>query len=46
MASLLIVDAVIIFEEDTPQELIGALLPDVLVKGGIIPLTRLLALKK
>ena len=34
LASLLIVDAVIIFEEDTPQQLISALLPDVLVKGG------------
>ena len=28
------VDAVISFEEDTPLELIAALLPDVLVKGG------------
>ena len=34
LASLLIVDAVIVFEEDTPQQLINALLPDVLVKGG------------
>ena len=34
LASLLIVDAVIIFEEDTPLQLINALLPDVLVKGG------------
>jgi len=34
LASLLIVDAVIIFEEDTPQELISAIMPDVLVKGG------------
>ncbi|MFT4023955.1 MAG: D-glycero-beta-D-manno-heptose 1-phosphate adenylyltransferase [Flavihumibacter sp.] len=34
VASLLMVDAVIIFEEDTPYELITALLPDVLVKGG------------
>jgi rfaE bifunctional protein nucleotidyltransferase chain/domain len=34
LASLLIVDAVIIFEEDTPQQLISQLLPDVLVKGG------------
>jgi len=34
LASLEIVDAVIIFEEDTPLELITALLPDVLVKGG------------
>ena len=34
MASLLMVDAVILFEEDTPLELIKAVLPDVLVKGG------------
>lgn len=34
LASLLMVDAVVIFDEDTPQELIAALLPDVLVKGG------------
>ncbi len=34
LASLLQTDAVIIFEEDTPLELIKALMPDVLVKGG------------
>lgn len=34
LASLAIVDMVVIFEEDTPRELIAALLPDVLVKGG------------
>ncbi len=34
MASLAIVDAVVVFEEDTPHELIKAILPDVLVKGG------------
>lgn len=34
MASLLMVDAVVIFEEDTPLELITAILPDVIVKGG------------
>jgi D-beta-D-heptose 7-phosphate kinase/D-beta-D-heptose 1-phosphate adenosyltransferase len=34
LASLLMVDAVVIFEEDTPLELISALAPDVLVKGG------------
>ena len=28
------VDAVVAFEEDTPQKLISLLLPDVLVKGG------------
>lgn len=34
LASLLIVDAVVIFEEDTPLELVKAILPDVMVKGG------------
>jgi D-glycero-beta-D-manno-heptose 1-phosphate adenylyltransferase len=34
VASLLIVDAVIIFHEDTPLELVKQLLPDVMVKGG------------
>ena len=33
LASLLMVDAVIIFEEDTPLELIKLVKPDVLVKG-------------
>ena len=34
LAALRSVDAVTLFEEDTPLELISALLPDVLVKGG------------
>ena len=34
MAALASVDAVVLFEEDTPLELIQALKPDVLVKGG------------
>ncbi|MBS1655421.1 MAG: D-glycero-beta-D-manno-heptose 1-phosphate adenylyltransferase [Bacteroidetes bacterium] len=34
LASLLMTDAVILFEEDTPLELIKAIMPDVLVKGG------------
>jgi len=34
LAVLTIVDAVILFEEDTPAELIAALKPDILVKGG------------
>ncbi len=34
LASLEAVDAVTVFDEDTPRELIAALLPDVLVKGG------------
>lgn len=34
LASLAVVDAVIIFNEDTPRELILAIKPDMLVKGG------------
>lgn len=34
LAALACVDAVTLFDEDTPAELIAALLPDVLVKGG------------
>ena len=34
LASLVMVDAVIVFEEDTPLHLISTLLPNVLVKGG------------
>jgi rfaE bifunctional protein nucleotidyltransferase chain/domain len=34
MAGLAAVDAVTFFDEDTPAELIAALRPDVLVKGG------------
>ena len=34
LAALRMVDAVVIFDEDTPLELIRRLAPDVLVKGG------------
>ena len=34
LAALEMVDAVVVFGEDTPASLIGALHPDVLVKGG------------
>lgn len=34
IASLVMVDAVVIFDEDTPLNVITTLLPDVLVKGG------------
>ncbi|WP_299286428.1 D-glycero-beta-D-manno-heptose 1-phosphate adenylyltransferase [uncultured Mucilaginibacter sp.] len=34
LASMHFIDAVIIFEEDTPEKLIRAVSPDVLVKGG------------
>lgn len=34
LSNLAVVDAVVIFEDDTPLALIQALLPDVIVKGG------------
>jgi D-glycero-beta-D-manno-heptose 1-phosphate adenylyltransferase len=34
LASLACVDAVVLFEEETPYDLIAAIMPDVLVKGG------------
>ena len=34
LAALAMVDAVVVFDQDTPLELIRALRPDVLVKGG------------
>lgn len=34
LAALSMVDAVVVFEQDTPLELIEALHPDILVKGG------------
>ena len=34
LVSLFMIDAVVIFEEDTPLQLITSILPDVLVKGG------------
>jgi D-beta-D-heptose 7-phosphate kinase/D-beta-D-heptose 1-phosphate adenosyltransferase len=37
VASLACVDAVVIFDEDTPEEIIHAIQPDVLVKGADWP---------
>lgn len=34
LAALFFVDAVVVFDEDTPQQLIKSVLPDVLVKGA------------
>jgi rfaE bifunctional protein nucleotidyltransferase chain/domain len=34
LTALACVDGVVIFDEPTPQEMVAALLPDVLVKGG------------
>jgi rfaE bifunctional protein nucleotidyltransferase chain/domain len=46
MASLLMVDAVILFEEDTPLELIKTVMPDVLVKGGDYTLEQIVGAKE
>jgi D-beta-D-heptose 7-phosphate kinase/D-beta-D-heptose 1-phosphate adenosyltransferase len=34
LAALAAVDCVVVFDEDTPAELVAALTPDVIVKGG------------
>lgn len=46
MASLLMVDAVIIFDEDTPLQLIKMVMPDVLVKGGDYTLEQIVGAKE
>jgi len=46
LASLLMVDAVVIFEEDTPLQMINALKPDVLVKGGDYTIEQIVGAKE
>lgn len=46
LASLLMVDAVVIFEEDTPLELIKAIQPDVMVKGGDYTIEQIVGAKE
>ncbi len=46
LASLLIVDAVVIFEEDTPLDLIELIKPDVLVKGGDYTIEQIVGAKE
>lgn len=46
IASLLMVDAVIIFGEDTPLELIKQVKPDVLVKGGDYTIDQIVGAKE
>ncbi|MFZ1783842.1 MAG: D-glycero-beta-D-manno-heptose 1-phosphate adenylyltransferase [Ferruginibacter sp.] len=46
MASLVMVDAVILFDEDTPANLITAIMPDVLVKGGDYTLDQIVGAKE
>lgn len=41
LASLATVDYVVVFEEDTPRELIESLLPDRLIKGEDYPLDKI-----
>jgi rfaE bifunctional protein nucleotidyltransferase chain/domain len=41
LAALACVDAVLIFSEDTPAQLIAQVLPDVLVKGGDWPVEQI-----
>ena len=46
LAALIMVDAVVIFEEDTPLHLISSILPDVLVKGGDYTLDQIAGAKE
>jgi D-glycero-beta-D-manno-heptose 1-phosphate adenylyltransferase len=46
LASLVMVDAVVIFDEDTPLELIELVHPDVLIKGGDYTLEQIVGAKE
>lgn len=46
LSNLAIVDLVVVFEEDTPLELITALMPDVLVKGGDYTIDQIVGAKE
>ncbi len=46
ISNLAIVDLVIVFEEDTPLELIKTLLPDILVKGGDYTIDQIVGAKE
>jgi D-beta-D-heptose 7-phosphate kinase/D-beta-D-heptose 1-phosphate adenosyltransferase len=46
LASLMIVDAVVIFDEDTPLNLIETIKPDVLVKGGDYTIEQIVGAKE
>ena len=46
LANLAMVDAVTLFEEDTPLELIKAVLPDVIVKGGDYTVEQMIGAKE
>jgi len=46
LASLIMVDAVVLFEEPTPLALIKAVMPDVLVKGGDYTIEQIVGAKE
>jgi D-beta-D-heptose 7-phosphate kinase/D-beta-D-heptose 1-phosphate adenosyltransferase len=46
VASLLMVDATVIFEDDTPLQLINSIKPDVLVKGGDYTIEQIVGAKE
>ena len=46
LASLIMVDAVVIFDEETPLELIKKIQPDVLIKGGDYSLDTIVGAKE
>jgi D-glycero-beta-D-manno-heptose 1-phosphate adenylyltransferase len=46
MANLMMVDAVIVFDQDTPLELITAIMPNVLVKGGDYTIDQIVGAKE
>ncbi len=46
LASMMIVDAVVIFDEDTPLDLIETIGPDVLVKGGDYTIEQIVGAKE
>jgi rfaE bifunctional protein nucleotidyltransferase chain/domain len=46
LAALFFVDAIVVFEEDTPINLVTALLPDILVKGADYSLENIVGAKE
>ncbi len=46
LASLVMTDAIILFEEDTPHHLITSIMPDVLVKGGDYTIEQIVGAKE
>jgi D-glycero-beta-D-manno-heptose 1-phosphate adenylyltransferase len=46
MAAMAMVDAVVLFEEDTPFTLIQSILPDVIVKGGDYTIDQIVGAKE